>query len=122
MKFGKLYMHQKSKQAAESSQAMLRRFKLPTNFSEVKDMFIFEYYVKPISKCGQDVFIDTLWYVDKLRSKLKADKQQISQNKVSRLQIHRMWYFENLQFTAKVEKSGKKWNAVLGQLSLGWFR
>jgi len=102
VKFAKMYFHKKIKPSGESHQdAMEPIIKLPSNILELKAMVEFSYYVEIISKCGKDVFADTLPYVDKLRSKLRLDKSQISQSKIAFGQIYQLWQLEHLQITAE---------------------
>jgi len=102
VKFGKMYFHRKSKQVYTSLQEMLSRIvKTPMNYLEMKTMIEFSYYVETIAKCGQDAFADTLSFVEKLRSKLNVDKQQISQSKAPYGQMYRLWYFRFLQSAAE---------------------
>jgi len=60
------------------------------------------YYLKTISKCGQEVYADTLPFVYQLRSKLNIDKFQISQSKIALGQMYHLWYFYHLQHTAEM--------------------
>jgi len=67
----------------------------------MKMMLQRSYYVNTISKCGQEVYADTLPFVYELRSKMNIDKMHISQSKIALGQMHHLWYLYHLQHTAE---------------------
>jgi len=85
--FVKMHLHKRRRHTTNSLETELKRvFKSPANFTEMLNMLPFMYYVDVVSKCGQDVFADTLSNVNKVRSNLlikRIRKSHISQSKVA---------------------------------------
>jgi len=102
VKFGKMYFHRKIEHLGEGQMHVLDPIiKIPTNFLEMKNMLQLSYYVERISKCGQEVYADTLPFVDKLRSKMHIDKSKISQSKIAFGQMYHLWFLDHLQYPAE---------------------
>jgi len=110
VKFGKMYFHRKIQHSGEGKRPVLEPIiKIPTNFLEMKNLLQLIYYVETISKCGQEAFVDTLPFVDKLRSKMQVDKSQISQSKTAFGQMYQLWFFERFQYPAEEYARRRFW-------------
>ncbi|CAL8138900.1 unnamed protein product [Orchesella dallaii] len=69
--FSYMFLRQKIKLTENDAQEHLKRLvKSPMNFIESVAMIPFQFYVKQISKCGRDVFVDKLSRVNRLHYEL----------------------------------------------------
>jgi len=103
--FGKIYLHQKSRNTTRSIKAFLKKIvKIPANHSEMINMLPLKYYIDTISKCNQDVFAETMSYILKLRTSLlqgNIEDSDISKSKVAFGQMYHFWKISNMQMIAE---------------------
>jgi len=102
--FGKLYVHRQRDKVDKNE--LERIIKSPKNKKSLHqlDLLKFDFYVNTLSKCGRDVFVDTLSYVKKLRMKMLSrdvDANQIAQSKVAYGQMNQNWVIKDFETNAE---------------------
>jgi len=103
-KFGTAYLQRKRGEVDENELKRIIKVPSDSNSTEQVAMLSMEYYADAISKCGRDVFADTLSNVNILRSKMLArnvEDGQIAKSKVSFGQIYQDWIITDFQTSAE---------------------
>jgi len=121
--FGKLYVHQ---QRGKVDKIELKRIiKAPYNRTDILTMLnliSFDFYVKTLSKCAQNVFVDTLSYVKKLRTEMLSrhvDVNQISQSEVAYGTMYQNWVIKDFEAVAETY-SARRFGLVQSGLIRLW--